>query len=119
MQLRHVMNRNFAATAADAPLRETARQMSMLDIAILPVCDGLTLVGLISPRDLIVRATAQGCDPRTSTAREVMTREVICVREDQDISEAAALMFRWRLRQLPVVDRRMHLVGIVSLEDLY
>jgi CBS domain-containing protein len=118
MQLRYVMNRRVAAVPADTPLREAARQMSAQHVPALPVCDGLTLVGLITPRDLIVRATAQGCDPRTSTVREVMTREVIWAREDQDANEAANLMHRWRLRRLPVVDREMQLVGTVSLDDL-
>jgi len=119
MQLRRVMNRRVAAVAADTPLREAARQMSMLNTPVLPVCDGPTLVGLITPRDLIVRATAQGCNPRTGTVKEVMTRAVICARQDQDTIEAASLMRRWRLRRLPVVDRAMQLVGTVSLDDLY
>jgi len=112
------MNRRIAAVAADTPLREAARQMSAQNIPVLPVCDGPTLVGLITPRDLIVRATAQGCDPRTSTVREVMTRKVIWGREDQDVNETAHLMHTWRLRRLPVVDTEMHLVGIVSIDDL-
>jgi CBS domain-containing protein len=119
MQLRHVMNRKVASVAADTPLREAAREMSVLNIPVLPVCDGPTLIGLITPRDLILRATAQGCNPRTSTVREVMTRRVVCAREDQDINDAADLMYRWRLRRLPVVDKQMHLVGMVSLGDLY
>ena len=118
MKLRHVMNRRVAAVAANTPLREAARQMSAQDVPVLPVCDGLTLVGLITPRDLIVRATGQGCDPRTGTVREVMTREVICGRDDQDVNEAASLMQRRRLARLPVVNRQQHLVGIVSLNDL-
>jgi len=65
-----------------------------------------------------VRATAQGCDPQTSTVREVMTRGIICGQETQDITEAAELMRRDRLTRIPVVDTHRHLVGMVSLAEL-
>ena len=118
MQLRAVMNSHVPAVTLDTLLGEAARRMTALNITNLPVCDGPKLVGLITARDLIVRAADEGLDPRTSTVREVMTRQVICVGEDQDTRRAAALMQHYNLFQLPVVNRQRHLVGIVYFSDL-
>lgn len=118
MQLRDIMNRNVAALMPETPLREVVQRMSTMQVRLLPVCEAGKLVGLVTLRDLIVRATAQGCDPKTSTVREVMTREVVYGRMDQDVQSAAALMRRYRLARLPVLDRHDRLVGIVSQTDL-
>ena len=118
MQLREVMNSEVPAVTLDTPLGVAARRMTALNITTLPVCEGPKLVGLITARDLIVRATDEGLDPRSSTVREVMTRQVICAGEDQDVHTAAALMQRYNLFQLPVVNRQRHLVGIVYFSDL-
>ncbi len=118
MRVRDAIKRRVDAIAPGAPLREAARRMSASDAPVLPVCENGRLVGLITARDLIVRATAQGCDPRTSPVREVMTREVIAAREDLELADAVALMHRHRLSRLPVVDRQHHFVGLVSLADL-
>jgi CBS domain-containing protein len=118
MQLREVMISDVPAVTLDTPLSEAARRMTALNITTLPVCNGPKLVGLITVRDLIIRAADEGLDPRTSTIREVMTRQVICVGEDQDLHRAAALMQHHNLFQLPVVNRQRHLVGIVHLSDL-
>ncbi|HKS38420.1 MAG TPA: CBS domain-containing protein [Verrucomicrobiae bacterium] len=118
MQLRKVMNSDVPAVTLNTPLGEAARRMTALNITSLPVCDGPKLVGLITARDLIVRAADEGLDPRSSTVREVMTRQVICVGEDQDTHRAAVLMQRYNLFQLPVVNQQRHLVGIVYFSDL-
>ena len=75
-------------------------------------------MGLLTVRDLTVRATAEGCDPRTSQVREVMMFPAICGREGQNVNEAADLMQKWQLSRLPVLNRQKHLVGMVSLRDL-
>ena len=112
------MHRQVAAVEADTSLGEAARRMRALNFTRLPVCDGPKLVGLITARDLTMRATAEGLDPRTSTVREVMSRQVACVWEDQDIDQAIAVMQRYNLFRLPVVNRQQHLVGIVYFSDL-
>ena len=118
MQLKEVMKKDVEVVAPETPLREAARKMSVLNLTMLPVCDGLKIVGLLTARDLTIRATAQGCDPRTGQVREVMTLPAVYGREDQDIHQAIDLMQSSQLHCLPVVDRHMHLVGIVSLRDL-
>lgn len=118
MQLKSVMKRSVEVVAPTTPLHEAARKMSVHNITVLPVCEGRRIVGLLTARDLTVRATAQGCDPRTSTVREVMTFPAVYGREGQDVNAAAHLMQKWQLRRLPVLNRQKHLVGMVYLRDL-
>jgi CBS domain-containing protein len=118
MQLKNVMKKSVAVVTPDTLLQDAARKMSAHNVSVLPVCEGRKIVGLLTARDLTVRATAQGCDPRTSQVREVMTFPAICGREGQNVNDAADLMQRWQLRRLPVLNRQKHLVGIVSLSDL-
>jgi CBS domain-containing protein len=118
MQLKNVMKKSVAVVTPDTLLQEAARKMSAHNVSVLPVCEGRRIVGLLTARDLTVRATAQGCDPRTSQVREVMMFPAICASEGQNISEAADLMQRWQLLRLPVLNSRKHLVGMVSLSDL-
>jgi CBS domain-containing protein len=118
MQLKDVMTRGVAVVPPEATVQEAARKMEQLDIGPLPVCDGERLVGMLTDRDIIVRAVAQRRDPATTTVREVMTPEVAYCFEDQDIAEARRLMAERQLRRLPVLNRNKWLVGIVALGDL-
>ncbi len=117
-QVHDVMHSPVAAVEADTPLGEAAWRMRVLNVTRLPVCDGPKLVGLIAVRDLTMRAAAQGLDPQTSTVREVMTRRVVYLVEDQDLHQAAAVMRHYHLFLLPVVNRQQELVGIVYFSDL-
>jgi len=119
MHLKDVMKREVDTVSPDTPLREAAHKLNARGVPVLPVCEGATMVGVLTARDITVRATAQGRDPRVTRVREVMTAPAIYGREDQDLDEAADLMERWRLRRLPVLDQQMHLVGMVSLPDLW
>ena len=118
MQLRDIMKKNIEKVAPDTPLREAAQKMTERKTTLLPVCDGSTIVGVLTMRDLMIRAIAQGRDPQTTRVRDVMLVPPIYAREDQDVIEAAELMQRWRLRRLPVLNQHMQVVGIVSLRAL-
>ena len=118
MQLQDVMNRNIGPVSPETRLWEAARQMRLSHLPILPVCQNGRLIGLITPRDLTVRATAQGCDPQVTAVQAVMTREIICGLADQDLHDAEALMLRYGLTRLLVVDHTRRLVGIVALADV-
>jgi CBS domain-containing protein len=102
----------------DATLREAASRMKDLDVGSLPVCDDDRLIGMITDRDVTVRATAQGSDPGTARVRDVMTPGVHWCFEDDDVAEAAQMMKDKQIRRLPVMSRDKRLVGIVSLGDL-
>lgn len=113
------MKKRIDSVAPDTPLREAARKMTVRHTTSLPVCEGPTIVGVLTLRDVISRATAPGCDPRATLVREVMTLPTIYGHEDQNVYEATQIMRRWRLRRLPVLNRDMRLVGIVSWRDLH
>jgi len=118
MQLKDVMTRDIEVVHPNATLEEAAAKMDTLDVGPLPVCDGNRLVGMVTDRDITVRATAAGKDPRTTKVREVMTDNVVYCFDDDDTNEAARLMEEQQIRRLVVLDRDKQLVGIVSLGDL-
>jgi CBS domain-containing protein len=92
--------------------------MKALDIGPLPVCCEDRLVGMITDRDITVRATAEGYDPRTEQVHDAMTAGIFYCLEDQSVEEAALLMKEKQIRRLPVLNHEKRLVGIVSLGDL-
>jgi len=118
MQIKQVMTKGVEVVRPDDTLQDAARKMKSIDVGPLPVCDGERLIGMITDRDIIVRATAEGRDPKTTSVKEAMTPEVVCCYEDEDIEEAAALMKEHQIRRLVVLDRNKKLVGILSLGDI-
>ena len=118
MQLKEIMTPTVEVIAPEASIREAAEKMRHLDIGPLPVCDGDRLVGMLTDRDITVRAVAAGRDPVTTQVRDVMTPDVVYGFEDQDIQDAARLMEQYQIRRLPVLNRRQQLVGMVALGDL-
>jgi CBS domain-containing protein len=92
--------------------------MKTLDVGPIPVCDGDRIQGMLTDRDITIRATAEGRDPNTTRVREVMTPDVVYCFEDQDVREAAHVMEERQIRRLIVLNRDKRLVGIVSLGDL-
>ena len=118
MQLKDIMTPRVEVISPEATLQEAAQKMSQLDVGPLPVCDGEQLVGMLTDRDITVRAVAEGCDPTTTTVREAMTPDLVYCFEDQAVQEAARLMEQYQIRRLPILNRHKRLVGIVSLGDL-
>jgi CBS domain-containing protein len=92
--------------------------MRELDVGPLPVCQDDRLVGMITDRDITVRATADGRDPKTTRVEDVLTPGVVYCFEDQDVKDAAGLMTTNEIRRLVVLSHDKRLVGIVSLGDL-
>jgi CBS domain-containing protein len=118
MQLKEVMTRRVEVICPDATLEEAAEKMKSLDVGPLPVCDGERLVGMITDRDITVRATSAGKEPKRTPVRDVMTEEIKYCFEDEDVQVAADLMAKAQIRRLVVLNRDKRLVGIVSLGDL-
>jgi CBS domain-containing protein len=118
MRLSDVMTRQVEVVRPDDTLEEAAARMSSLDIGPLPVCDGDRLVGMLTDRDITVRATAAGRDPKTTLVRDVMTEQVVYAFDDQDTNDAARLMEKHGIRRLVILNRDKRLVGIISLGDL-
>ena len=118
MKLREIMTREVDVVQPDDALRVAARKMRDRDIGFLPVCDGEELLGVLSDRDITIRALADGMDANIMLARDLMTTPAIYCFEDQDSSEAAELMAENDIRRLPVLNSDKRLVGVVSLGDL-
>ena len=118
MQLKDVMTPGVEVIAPEASIYEAAEKMSHLDIGPLPVCEDNRLIGMLTDRDITVRAVAAGRDPVTTLVRDVMTPDIVYGLDDQDIADAARLMEQYQIRRLPVLNRSKQLVGIVALGDL-
>jgi CBS domain-containing protein len=118
MKVGDVMTRAVDVIHPDATLDEAAEKMKRLDVGPLPVCDGDRLLGMITDRDITIRATAESRDPMTTQVSEIMTPEVVFTYDDDDVKDAAKLMEDRQLRRLVVLNREKKLVGIVSLGDL-
>jgi CBS domain-containing protein len=118
MRVREIMTHNPEVVRSDALLQEVAEKMRTLEIGALPVCNGDRLIGLLTDRDITVRATAAGCDPTMIQVCDVMSTNLVYCFDDQEVEEVAKLMEAQQVRRLPVLNRQQRLVGIVSLEDL-
>ncbi|OKI57860.1 CBS domain-containing protein [Micromonospora sp. CB01531] len=113
-----VMTKQVVYLPAETRLDEAARVMKESDIGDVVVTDGATLAGMLTDRDIVVRAVAERADPATTTIGSVITREVVMIEQHATASEAAALMRERNIRRVLVCDRDRKLVGIVSLGDL-
>jgi len=119
MLVKDVMTKGAECVKPSSSLQEAAQKMKDLDVGPLPVCgDNDRLVGLITDRDITVRAVAEGCDITTTTVKEVMTPDILYCFENQDVQEAASQMKDNQVRRLVVLNEDKRLVGIVSLGDL-
>lgn len=121
LRARDIMTGNPEAVTPDTTLQEVARRMRDLDVGIIPVISDLEsalLQGVVTDRDIAVRAVAEGRDMRETTVAEVMTHGVEVAREGAEIPELFAIMKRDRVRRVPIVDEAGRLVGIVAQADL-
>ncbi len=118
MKIAEVMTADVEVVNPDQTIQEAAGFMLRADAGSIPVCDGRRLQGMLTDRDIAVRAVAEGLGPDTPVS-QVMTGDVLYVFEDDDIEDVAAQMSRTQVRRMPVVSRDdKSLVGIVSLGDL-
>jgi CBS domain-containing protein len=117
MQVSDLMTRDVRVANAGETIQQAARLMVSLDAGVLPVGEQGRLVGMITDRDIAVRAVAQGMGPETKV-RDVMTSELMYCFEDQEIDEVTDNMGDLQLRRLPVLDRDKKLVGIIPLGDV-
>ena len=102
----------------ETSVAEAAQLMKSDDIGSLPILDGEQLAGVVTDRDIVIRAIAEGKDPRGMPVREVASRELVTVNADEDLSSALHLMASQQVRRLPVVDDDGRLVGILAQADV-
>lgn len=115
-KISEVMSSDVQTISPDATIEEAAQEMRDGDFGLVPVAEDEELLGVITDRDIAIRAVAGGKDPGT-LVREIMSEEVVWASEDDSVEDAARIMSDHQIRRLPVVDAEQHLVGIVSLGD--
>src|SRR3954447_15947867 len=119
MKIKEIMSRQVECVRPGDTLQDAARKMKDLDVGPMPVCgDDDKIVGMLTDRDIAIRAVAEGKDPRTTKVQDAMSEGVAWCFEDQDAEEAAELMQERQIRRLLVMSRDKRLVGIVSLGDM-
>ena len=118
MLVRDAMTPRAETVGPEETLQAAAAKMKALNVGALPVKDDDHLVGMLTDRDLAVRAVAAGRDPTRARVREAMTPQVVWCFEDQDTLEAARIMEEKAIRRVMVLDRQERLVGLLSVDDI-
>jgi CBS domain-containing protein len=118
IKVREAMTGRPRYVTPDTPVSQVAEVMEADDIGAVPVLEGEQLRGMVTDRDIVIRAVAKGKDPSGMPVREIFSREVITVGPDDDLANARQLMADHQVRRLPVVDEDNRLVGIVSQADV-
>jgi CBS domain-containing protein len=113
-----VMTRGVRTMTPDDSVVDAARCMDELNVGVIPVCEGDKLVGMVTDRDIVVRGVAQQGEIRNMKLADVMSGNVRCAKEEDDIDRVLSEMAEAQIRRLPVVDGNQKLVGIVTLGDI-
>ena len=113
-----IMHVGVEAVSPGAKLSQIARLMLDKDIGAVPVSSGNQLVGMVTDRDIALRALANGSDPASLKASDVMTKPVVYCRADETIEGAVRIMEARQIRRLPVIDEGSKVVGMLSLGDI-
>lgn len=116
--VRDVMTTNPACVSERDSVLEVARIMRDQDTGVVPVVDGKKIIGMVTDRDIVVRAIADGKNINDVRVNEVMTKHVRSVNEDSSVDEVLDLMSSAQIRRVPVVNHSNELVGIVSIGDI-
>jgi CBS domain-containing protein len=117
-KVRDVMTMRPRAVTPDTPVAQVAELMESEDVGAIPVLDGERLIGMVTDRDIVVRAVAKGKDPRGMRVGEIASEDLVTVDQDKNLADALQLMAQYQVRRLPVVDEDEHLVGVVSQADV-
>jgi CBS domain-containing protein len=118
MKSNEIMTADVKVIRPGTSIKSAAEEMRNLGVGALPVCDGEKLVGMLTDRDITIRAVAEGRDPGKTTAGDCMSPEMVYCFEDDDLERAQQLMKENQVRRLPVISREKKLVGILAIGDL-
>lgn len=120
MNVKEIMSPEVVWVNPELTINQVARKMKESEIGCLPVrkTADSALIGLITDRDITCRCVAEGRDPATATAADIMSKDVISCFDDQDVNDAAHLMGEKHIQRLPVLNRQNSVVGLLSLADL-
>lgn len=118
MKVKSSMHKGVQWMPPDTPVKTLANTMLEQDIGAIPIGENDRLVGMVTDRDITVRAVANGKDVSALTARDVMTKGIVWCRDNDDMTHAANIMQTKQIRRLPVIDKDKRMIGILSLGDL-
>lgn len=117
-KVHEVMTPDVVFVKPSTDLLTVARLLRDQGIGSVPVCNGIKLQGMVTDRDIITKVIAEGRDPASTKAEEIVEGTPIWISADADISEAERLMSEHQIRRLPVIDAAKRMVGIVALADI-
>jgi CBS domain-containing protein len=118
MKVKEIMHKGAECGAPDTPVTMLATKMLGEDIGAIPIRQDGQLIGIVTDRDITLRAVANGRDVSKLTAKDVMTRGVTCCQDTENVDDAMQLMESKHIRRLPVLDKNDKLVGMLSLGDI-
>jgi len=120
MKVKEMMHKGVEWVSPETPVTTLAKKMLNQDIGAIPIGENDRLVGMVTDRDITLRAVAKadGKDLSKLTARDVMTKGVIWCRDGDNAADAARLMETKNVRRLPVIDEHKRMVGMLSLGDI-
>jgi len=119
MIVKEAMHRGVDWVSPDTPIAELAKLMREHDIGAIPIGENDHLIGMVTDRDIVCKGLAQdNFDARRATARDVMTAEIHCCREDDDLAKAVRHMEELKVRRLLVINKSKRMTGILSLGDV-
>jgi CBS domain-containing protein len=119
MKVKEAMHKGVDWVSPDSPVPELAKLMRDRDVGAIPIGENDRLVGIVTDRDIVCKGLAQDdFDARSATARDVMTAEIHCCREDEDLAKAVRHMEELKVRRLPVINKSKRMIGMLSLGDV-
>ena len=119
MKVKDAMHKGVDWVSPDTPVTELAKLMRDHDVGAIPIGENDRLVGMVTDRDIVCKGLAQDSfDARSATARDIMTAEIHCCREDDDLAKAVRHMEELMVRRLPVINKNKRMIGILSLGDV-
>ena len=118
MKVKDMMHKGAEYVAPNAKLQVIAKKMRDHDVGAIPVCEGGKPIGMVTDRDIAIRALANGKDPSKLEAKDVMSRKVLYCRDSEEAEDAIRIMEKNQIRRLPVLNEAQKLVGMVSLGDI-
>lgn len=118
MKVQEVMTKQLECITPGATVHEAAQKMESVDVGVLPVMQDSTAVGVLTDRDITVRAIAKGLDPKSTKVSEIMTGDLQYVSQDDDVKKAAKTMQKNKIRRVLVKGDGDKAIGILSLGDV-
>jgi CBS domain-containing protein len=119
MKVKDAMHKGVDWVSPQTPIAELAKLMRDRDVGAIPIGENDRLIGMVTDRDIVCKGLARGnFDPNRATARDVMTTEIHCCRDDDDLGKAVRHMEQLQVRRLPVINKSKRMIGMLSLGDV-